>query len=260
MIDSATNDFVLLNKFIFISGLHRSGTTILADCLKEHPDISSFSNTGFPKDEGQFLQSVFPTAREYGGPGRFGFNKEMHLTENSGLLTQENRIKLVSEWSSHWDISKNVFLEKSPPNLLKSRFLQEIFPNSFFIVIMRHPVAVSYATQKWSKTSIDELLKHWVKCHQIFFSDKKYLNNCIVLKYEDFVQQPDLWLDKIYDFIDIRKIQTSISISSDTNEKYFHKWGIEGLFNKSKGFNIFNTKLKKIENEIIKYGYNLYNC
>ena len=124
---------------------------------------------------------------------------------------------------------------------------------------MRHPVAVSYATQKWSKTSIDELLKHWIKCHQIFFSDKKYLNNCIVLKYEDFVQQPDLWLDKIYDFIDIRKIQTSINISSDTNEKYFHKWEIEMLSNERKGFNIFNPRFNKIENAIKKYGYSLYN-
>ena len=48
-----------------------------------------------------------------------------------------------------------------------------MFPNSFFINITRHPIATSIASKKWSKTSLDDLLDHWIICHKIFFKDQK---------------------------------------------------------------------------------------
>ena len=42
-------------RLVFIGGLHRSGTTPLADALAQHPDISGLSGTGAPHDEGQHL-------------------------------------------------------------------------------------------------------------------------------------------------------------------------------------------------------------
>ncbi len=90
-------------KFIFLCGLHRSGTSPLFRILREHPQISGFFNTGVPEDEGQHLQTVFPAAKVYEGPGRFGFAREAHLTDESGLVMAENRQKLFAEWSKYWD-------------------------------------------------------------------------------------------------------------------------------------------------------------
>ena len=101
-------------KHIFVAGLHKSGTTVLANLIKSNPCVSGFENTGFPQDEGQFLQSVFPTARRYGGQGQFGFHNEMHLTERSPLSTLENAHRLRSDWAKHWDMSNPYLLEKSP--------------------------------------------------------------------------------------------------------------------------------------------------
>ena len=53
------------------------------------------------------------------------------------------------------DTGKEFLLEKSPPNIIRTRFLQAMFPNSYFINIKRHPIATSLATKKWSKTSLD---------------------------------------------------------------------------------------------------------
>ncbi|MEI2612689.1 MAG: hypothetical protein V9G20_28950 [Candidatus Promineifilaceae bacterium] len=57
------------HQFIFIGGLHRSGTSILFKTLRDHPQISGFYNTQVPEDEGQHLQTVIPPAKAFGGPG-----------------------------------------------------------------------------------------------------------------------------------------------------------------------------------------------
>ena len=155
-------------KFIFVCGLHRSGTSLLYKVLKEQHGISGLSNTNVIEDEGQHLQSVYEPAKIYGGPGKFGFNEESFLTDTSSLITPQNKEKLFKEWSRFWDLNSDFLLEKSPPNLVRTLFLQEMFPNTYFIIITRHPIATSIATKKWSKTSYYSLIKHWVVCHNEF--------------------------------------------------------------------------------------------
>jgi len=112
-------------KNVFICGLHKSGTSIIHDILRQHSEISGFENTNVPKDEGQHLQSVFSTALPYGGPGKFALSPKAHLDEKSSLITAENKKKLFDEWSKFWDLGKTVLVEKSPINLVRTRFLQE---------------------------------------------------------------------------------------------------------------------------------------
>ena len=83
------------HKFIFICGLHRSGTSLLYKILKSQSEISGLSNTGAIEDEGQHLQSIFKAANKFGGPGKFGFNKASYLDESSELINEENKKKLL---------------------------------------------------------------------------------------------------------------------------------------------------------------------
>jgi hypothetical protein len=212
---------------VFVAGLHRSGTSILTQGIADHPDVSSFSGTGFPEDEGQFLQSVFPIAKVYGGPGRFGFDQRSHLTERSPLATEESRKRLYSDWSEHWDLSKRVLIEKSPPNLLKLRFLQEMFPAATFVVVMRHPIAVTLATQKWSHTSAHSLIRHWLACHETFLEDAPLIRRLILIRYETLVTDSDA-IPRLQRAIGLSPVPSEFSARTDVNEKYFRDWSRAG--------------------------------
>jgi hypothetical protein len=213
------------HKLVFLAGLHRSGTTLLARLLASHPEISGFSGTGAPADEGQHLQSVYPQASVYGGPGNFGFAPESHLTEGSSLVSEENARTLYEEWSSHWDLARPLLLEKSPPNLLKTRFLQALFPGSAFVVIVRHPIPVSIPTAKWRGTRrYDRLFEHWLRCHALFDADRVHLGRAHVLTYEQLVRDPAAVLSGIFDFLGVDPVPPSEPVEGGANEKYFRQW------------------------------------
>ncbi len=243
------------HQLVFICGLHRSGTSIFFKSLKQHPDISGFENTNVDEDEGQFLQSVYPIAKKFGGPGRFGFAPEMHLTESSKLITPQNRDTLFREWSKYWNLDRPILVEKSPPNLIKTRFLQALFPQATFIVITRHPIAVALATKKWSYTSLQSLIHHWVHCHQLFEEDRPFLKRVYSFRYEDFIQDPNNILRQVYDLLNIQFLPTNLTIRSGINDAYIQKW--EDL--KSKWINrlYFKRIETRFETAVNAFGYSL---
>jgi hypothetical protein len=243
------------HKFIFICGLHRSGTSLLYKILKEQKNISGLENTNEIEDEGQFVQSIYSPAYKFGGVGRFGFNKDAELNEESKLITKKNRNKLYDEWSKYWDTDKEFLLEKSPPNIIRTRFLQAMFPNSYFINITRHPIATSLATKKWSKTSLDSLINHWITCHKKLNHDKIKISRIIDIKYEDLIKNTDNVLQLISNFLETEINSPKIQIRKGINIKYFNIW-------EKRRKNIFKrNNIKKIinkyEDEINVFNYSL---
>lgn len=238
------------HRLVFIGGLHRSGTTLLARCLGEHPLVSGFEATGVPADEGQHLQSVYPTARAHGGPGRFAFDEAAHLTESSPLVGPENARRLEEAWAPHWDLGRPVLVEKSPPNLVRTRFLQALFPEASFIVITRHPVAVALATQKWAKAPPASLIRHWIAAHRTFEADRPRLRRVTVVAYEHLVARTQECVAGIQAFLELETRPVSLDIRSDGNEPYFERW---------RSLNQIRRRLieRRFERDVSTFGYSL---
>ena len=124
----------MTNKsFIFLAGHHRSGTSLLHEIIRKHPLVSGFSKTGVPEDEGQHLQSVFEPAQKYGGPGKYIFNKNSYMDENHDLAIEMSAKAIMEQWEQHYDFECPNYIEKSPPNSIRTRFAIE---RKFFIDVM----------------------------------------------------------------------------------------------------------------------------
>ena len=242
-------------QVVFIGGLHRSGTSLLFRCLRDHPDISGFQNTGVSEDEGHYLQSVYAPTWRHGGPGRFGFDPNAHLTENSPLATSENACRLFMDWAPYWDLRKPWLLEKTPANLLRTRFLQTMFPAARFVIIMRHPVAVSLATQKWRDVAIRSLLDHWIVCHEVFADDAKRLNHVLVIKYEDLLASPNDTLRQVYEFIGVDVLPATQAVDDAPQRRYQEQWSTlmqKGTETPTPTDNHFH-----LERRLTRFGYSL---
>lgn len=242
------------HKHIFICGLNRCGTTVLQKLISSAENTSGFSNTGVLEDEGQHLQSVYPQAWHYGGAGNFAFSDKAHLTEKSTLVTEHNKIKLWNEWSVHWDLKNKYLVEKSPPNVISTRFLQAIFPNSFFLCIIRNPIAVSLATKKWSKNSIGTLIDHWIYAYNILKEDRARLNNHVLISYEELMTNPEL----IFKYIKttIGPEINDYSIFENKNVGYLNKWDNIGKYNPFKSA-LKSRIIRKKEEIVSQLGYSL---
>ena len=268
-------------KYVFVCGLQRSGTSVLGRNVARLENCTGFKNTRVLMDEGQFLQDVYPIDAEFGGAGRFGFDPRAHRTESSELLTPENVARLRACWHAHWDENETIFVEKTPANLLMTRFLQGAFPNSYFIVMQRHPVPVSMASQRWkvSVSPLYRLFEHWLYCHELFEQDKKYLNRVYELRYEDYVADPKKYHQEIATFLGTRVPQPPKEdtfrivaqwpsafglcvpehgmeqVTEAHNKKYLDRWC--NLLEKSFFRSYYRYIARRYESNFAEYGYSL---
>jgi hypothetical protein len=237
-------------RLVFVGGLHRSGTSLLTRCLAQHPLVSGFEGTGVPEDEGQHLQTVYRPAKDFGGPGRFAFDPDARLTEDSPLVTDESRRRLMEEWGRWWDTTKPVLVEKSPPNLVRCRFLQALFPGARLVMVQRHPLAVAYATQKWSRTSLRSLLRHWLAAHEAFEEDRPRLEHVQLVRFEDFAAEPAATLEAVYGFLGLDPVPPGIEIRPDANDAYLARWREEPRLRRSRLARAFERRVQR-------FGYSL---
>lgn len=94
-------------------------------------------------------------------------------------------------------------MEKSPPDTIRSRWLQEHFSPCRFIAMVRHPCAVAEGIRRREGHDIGAAARHWARANQILRSDFRHLRYRTLVRYEELCENPVGTLNHLADFLSI---------------------------------------------------------
>jgi len=145
-------------RIVFVVGCYNSGTTLVRDLLRAHPDTSG------PPVEGDQLTTEIGDLEDGGWPrGLFGNADTLVAAERTRAVDPS---RLLRDWSP-WIRSKAVLVEKSISNSLRMPALRDAFPGVRFVWVLRDPHEVADGIQRRSRPasggeySRDFLLGQW---------------------------------------------------------------------------------------------------
>lgn len=216
-------------KWVFIVGTTNSGTTLMHHLLALHPSIGSMKN------EGQFYTDQLAIPKKKGEARLWTKNKALfYLNEITPTTINVKRIK--KQWALYYnDPNRPILMDKTPVNSLRVRWLQKEFSNAYFIGMYRNGYAVSEGIARKTGCSIAEAAEHWFLNNQIMVEDFELLNNKMILKYEDLVEDPYKIAQGIFDFLNIDPL---------SKEQILRKYFIHGI--ESEVLNMNNEAIDRL--------------
>lgn len=186
------------SSWLFIVGVTNSGTTILARLLEQHAEIH-----GLPK-EGQFLTRALPRPDDFGDGRLWAIHPQRYRWTETDDPAPARRS--MFDWSWHYAAGPGIHLEKSPPNLLRMRWLQAHFVPARFIVLTRNPYAVCEGIRRRRPDcTIEQAAQQWVRAHEIMFEDLPHIEHVERLTYETVCAEPLQALRTLEQFLRLRK-------------------------------------------------------
>ncbi len=189
-------------KWVFLVGCYNSGTTLLRKILGSHPLICALPS------EGQYLTDQLPSDHEIGLSRMWVLREDLYrLTEND---TGPDVSRIKREWGMRLDKSKPIFLEQTPANAARVRWLQKHFEHAYFIGIIRNGYAVAEGITRKAKPihskfgwSIQQAAHQWSRSNEILREDAQHLDRFIWIKYEDLAEDTENEISKIMNFLEI---------------------------------------------------------
>ena len=240
-----------IDRPIFIIGVGRSGTTILYNLLSIHPELCWFSRYSdiFPRNNyiallhkslelpyfGNLIKKsiisrnqikILPIPSEGGNiyHNYCGFEHKYKTTEFDYNLESEKKLKKVIQ--GHIKATgKKRFLSKQTANTQRIRLIHKMFPDGFYIHIIRDGRAVANSLvnvewwknidiwwfngrpSKWVETGNDPIALAgliWERdVDEIIKNKNLFDNKYFELRYEDLCDNPKKWIKNIADFCEI---------------------------------------------------------
>jgi hypothetical protein len=157
-----------MSSYLFVLCPPYSGSTLLWKLLSTSINVSSLPL------EGQFLPELKELMRD----------KPWDATH--ALPWPE--IKRV--WESYWDTSKPVLVEKSPPNLIRTREIQAHFQPVKFVIMVRNPYAQSEGLMRRNNWKVNRAANFAMMCLRAQLRNAQELDDALVMTYESLVQDP----------------------------------------------------------------------
>ena len=249
----------MIYKPVFVIGMPRSGTTVISEAISLHEEFGWISNylTKFPNyvwismlnrlcfiskigiyirgrkpqtnNLNSFFRKFFPYPSEAYNIWEIFLGKKFRNDYLFRKVATEEERKNVIEYFKKvlkYQGKKRLFVKLTGPPRIQ--FLTSIFPDAYFIHVIRDPRAVVNSLLKvkfwreggglerpWWKGLPQEYIKEWEKRNRspvalaalqwkrvvsLTWEEKKYAQHghFIEIRYEDFVEKPHEYLTKIF--------------------------------------------------------------
>lgn len=157
-----------MSSYLFILCPPYSGSTLLWKLLSTSVNVSALPM------EGQFLPELKELMRD--------------KPWDAARALPWPDIKAV--WESYWDKGKPVWLEKSPPNLIRTRDIRAHFQPVKFIVMVRNPYAQAEGLMRRNHFTARRAANFSMMCLRRQLENARQLEDTLVMTYEALVQDP----------------------------------------------------------------------
>jgi hypothetical protein len=261
-----------IKKPIFLIGSGRSGTTILYNILSLHPDTCWFSNIsnkyqrtcvlaflhnfiGLPLKRNKLKRNILKssTSRWAIKPSEgdniyhsyCGFKETQKTTEDDWNEKIEKKFKRIIK--CHLILTgKKRFLNKQTSNTQRIRLINRMFPDAYYIHIIRDGRAVSnsylnitwwndlkiwwlgYTPREWEKKGKEPIelcalnWKHNVE--EILRNKELFANRYLEIRYEELVKDVKSLIYKILEFCDLKISKSFLDFLPQTLPDMNNKW------------------------------------
>lgn len=200
----------------FMVGFPRSGTTLLDQMLSAHPDIEVLS-------EAPIIRRLYNTTTEEAG------DINERRAQYIDILS-----RYLEETDGHEPYNPaKIYIDKMPTNMVFAGFIHKIFPESKFILSLRHPCdcAISNFFQNYEPNSAMENMRDlrdiagfYKRCFDLFFKAQETLGFPVLeVRYETLIESFREETKKACDFLgvtyapEIETYRDHISKAKDIN-------------------------------------------
>ncbi len=213
-------------RFLYVLGCGRSGNTLLRKMLVEQLNMYIPAETYvIPEALMAFNRSKKLSWNEKVGLvlSFFEYHPEFATISDRTLRpVYDLCVKLPNGRRSFGDIIYELFQfigknsgfsfsllgDKTPLNVLSIRLIYRHFPEANYLFITRHPYDVCYSYIRMGRyKSVEDAACRWRDSHENWFrfSSNKENKKLLTLRYEEFVQDPSLNLEKIQEWLMLEK-------------------------------------------------------
>lgn len=243
------NEVEVSQNPIFVVGFTRSGTTLLQSLIATQKNIYTFPETHFfceylnkflQTNNGiiakECLEEFFKKAREFSGLNIDWYEADyFKVLADKGMLTEKNLFEnIVKQYLikqiSYKNISKVVWLEKTPYHGFVMNKILQIYPQARFISLIRHPVPAIYSTKKHLHPgeSYEFIASKWKRMvNKITEFKVQHPDKIYTVKYEELIKDTKNVMKGIMSFLQMGFHEDKLATYPDMAKivvEPFEKW------------------------------------
>jgi len=248
---------MIRGEIVFIVGMSRSGTTLMARVLGKGPNAVVLRETHLFREFGGYLlkgpnrtlprNSVIKIAERFGAIQRhsyYGRHRGVSVEEEyPGLLDNWEQVNTPTKLIEYLLFSKadgKVVVDQTPNHVFCLDLIRSHFSNARILNMVRDPRAVVYSQKnKWrtakrkKEAPFFEVVRSWCNYHPLTqallwkrsidaFQDHASRHEddaCLTVRFEQFVRQPDEVLRQVTGFcgISFREDMLDVDLSGSSN-------------------------------------------